>query len=148
MKRKWNAPLWLGFVFALAGFLSYEFFIQFPVTRDFPWANFLLFAIGAIFLTVGLKRAYRSPEIYRGKVFGSIFALVGVLVFAFFSFIIFYMLKQLPASSGAPQVGQKAHDFTLPDQDGKMVTLADLIAPRDASGKPAFALLIFYRGFW
>lgn len=141
--------LWVGFLFSLAGFLTYEFFIQFPVTRDFPWANFLLFAIGAIFLIVGLRRAYRAPQTYRGKVFGSIFGVVSVLVFAFFSFIIFYMLKQLPAPSPrTPQVGQKAHDFTLPDQDGKTIALADLIAPKDASGKPGFALLIFYRGFW
>ncbi|HJT82066.1 MAG TPA: hypothetical protein VJ719_12795 [Chthoniobacterales bacterium] len=149
MKRKWNAPLWLGFLFALAGFLTYEFFIQFPVTRDFPWANFLLFAIGGLFLFIGLKRAYREPAIYRGKIFGSIFAFVSVLALVFFSFIIFFTLKQLPpASPGTPQVGQKAHDFRLPDQDGKLIGLTDLIAPNSANGKPGFALLIFYRGFW
>jgi hypothetical protein len=148
MKRKWNAPLWLGLFLALAGFLSYQFFIQFPLTRDFPWANFLLFAIGGIFLVVGLKRAYCSPEIYRGKIFGSIFAVLSVLLFAFFSCIIFYMLKQLPASAGVPHVGEKAHDFTLPDQDGKLTALSDLVASKNGSGKPGFALLIFYRGFW
>jgi hypothetical protein len=149
VKRRWNWPLWLGFFCALTGLLTYGFFIRFPITRDFPWANFLLLAISAVFLTVGLKRAYRAPETYRGRVFGSIFAVVSVLIFAFFSFIVFYLLKQLPAKSpGVPQVGQKAHDFTLPDQDGNMIGLADLTAPKDPGGKSGFALLIFYRGFW
>jgi len=47
VKRKWNWPLWVGFVVAVAGLFSYEFFIQFPITRDFPWATLLLFGIGA-----------------------------------------------------------------------------------------------------
>jgi hypothetical protein len=42
MKRKWNCPIWVGFVVAVGGLFSYEFFAQFPITRDFPWANLLL----------------------------------------------------------------------------------------------------------
>ena len=38
MKRKWNWPIWAGFVVAVAGLVSYDFFAQFPITRDFPWA--------------------------------------------------------------------------------------------------------------
>lgn len=146
MKRSWNLFLWLGFLFSLAGFFSYLFFIQFPVTRDFPWANFVIFAVSAVFLVAGLRRAFRSPDTYRGKIFGSIFAALGLLVFGFFSYIVFHELYQLPASTGAPTVGQKAPDFTLPDQDNNPVPLADLISGRE--GKPRTALLIFYRGFW
>ena len=148
MKRNWNWSLWIGFLFVLAGFLSYTFFVQFPVTRDFPWANFLLFAMGGILLLRGLLRAFAKRERYRGLVFGPILAGLSVLVFAFFSYIIFYELKQLPASLGAPRLGQKAPDFTLPDQDGKQVALADLISSSGTGGKPGGALLIFYRGFW
>lgn len=148
MKRSWNWSLWLGFVFVLAGFLSYTFFVQFPITRDMPWANFLLLAIGAFLLAIGLKRASGQPDIYRGKVFGSIFAALGLLVIAFFSWLVFYELKQLPPSPGAPRVGQKAPDFTLPDQDGKPVALSDLISSKSPTGKPGAAMLIFYRGFW
>src|SRR5439155_21539532 len=36
MKRKWNWPIWLGFIVAVGGLLSYEFFARFPITRDFP----------------------------------------------------------------------------------------------------------------
>jgi hypothetical protein len=143
MKRSWNWPLWMGFLLTTAGLFSYAFLAQFPVTRDFPWANFLMFAIGGLLLAVGLMRAFGKPQLYRGKVFGTIFAVLSLLVFVFFSYIFFYELKQVPASMGAPRVGQKAPDFTLPDQDGKPIALADLIA---APGKGA--VLIFYRGFW
>ena len=33
--RKWNWPIWVGFFVALGGLFSYEFFVRFPITRDF-----------------------------------------------------------------------------------------------------------------
>jgi hypothetical protein len=36
MTRKWNWPIWPGFLVAVGGLVSYEFFAQFPITRDFP----------------------------------------------------------------------------------------------------------------
>ena len=142
MKRKWNWPIWIGFVVAVGGLFSYEFFAQFPITRDFPWANLLLFGIGAALLIGGLFRAFGRPQRYRGKVFGLIFSAIAFLFFAFFCYGIFYMLRQVPSSSGAPHVGQKAPDFILLDQNGKPVGLGDLL-----SGSRA-VVLIFYRGFW
>jgi hypothetical protein len=145
MKQRWNWPIWVGFVVAIAGLFSYEFFARFPITRDFPWANFLLFGIGLALLVVGLFRAFGRPQIYRGKIFGSIFAAMAVLFVAFFSYVIFYVLHQVPASAGAPRVGQRAPDFLLLDQNGKPVGLGDLL--RGPSG-PKPVALIFYRGFW
>jgi hypothetical protein len=142
MKRKWNWPIWVGFVVVVAGLFSYEFFARFSITRDFPWANFLLFGIGVALLLVDLFRAFGRPQVYRGKIFGSIFAVIAVLVVAFFSYEIFYVLRQVPASVGAPRVGQKAPDFILLDQNGKPVGLGDLLS--DTKG----VVLIFYRGFW
>ncbi len=141
-KRSWNWWLWLGFFFALTGFLSYTFFAQFPITRDFPWANLLLFAAGGICLVVGLFRAFGKPQVYRGKIFGPILVTLAILMFGLFSYVLFYELRQVPPSTGAPRVGQKAPEFTLSDQDGKDVSLRDL-----ASRSKAVAL-IFYRGFW
>lgn len=141
MKRKWNWALWVGFVCAVAGFISYKFFIQFPITRDFPWANLTIFAIGGILFVLGLVRAFGRPQLYRGKVFGSIFTMIALSAFAFFAYIAFYLLRQVPPSTGAPHVGQKAPEFTLPDQNGKPTALADLVSGRAA-------LLIFYRGHW
>src|SRR4029079_4209797 len=99
MKRKWNWPIWVGFVVAVAGLFSYEFFAQFPITRDFPWANFLLFVFGAGLLIFGLFRAFGRPQAYRGKIVGSIFATIAVIVVALFSYEIFYALRQVPASA-------------------------------------------------
>lgn len=141
MKRKWNWSLWVGFVVAVGGVFSYEFFAQFPITRDFPWANLLLFGIGAILLLIGLFRAFGRPQLYRGKAFGSTFVVLSFALFAFFAYEIFYVLKQVPLSAQAPRVGEKAPEFTLPDQSGKQVTLADLLSPNGA-------VLIFYRGHW
>jgi hypothetical protein len=141
-KKSWNWSLWIGFLFVLAGFFSYTFFAQFPITRDFPWANLLLFAAGGILLVLGLFRALGKPKVYRGKIFGPILAALGILMFGFFSYVFFYQLRQVPRSTGAPRVGQEAPEFTLSDQDGKDVFLRDLV-----TGSKAVAL-IFYRGFW
>ncbi len=46
--RRFNWPIWAGFLLSLIAFASYFFvFVWFPVTRDFPWANLLLFALAA-----------------------------------------------------------------------------------------------------
>jgi drug/metabolite transporter (DMT)-like permease len=143
MKRKWNWPLWIGFLFVLGALFSYSFFFaRFPATRDFPWANLLLFAVGGSWLAVGLVHAFGKPKVYRGKIFGSILSVLSVLMFGLFSYVIFYGLRQVPASTAAPRVGQKAPEFTLPDQNDKRVTLTDLVSNSKAT------LLIFYRGFW
>ena len=142
MKRKWNWPLWVGIAVAVGGLFSYEFFARYPITRDFPWANLLLFGIGSALLIVGLFRAFGRPQLYRGKIFGSIFTAITLFFFAFFSYAIFYVLRQVPLSAHAPRVGEKAPEFTLVDQNGRSVALADLL-----SGSRA-GVLIFYRGFW
>jgi hypothetical protein len=142
-KRSWNLSLWFGFLFVLTGFLTYiPFFARFPITRDFPWANLVLFCVGAVLLLVGLARAFGKPRVYRGKIFGSILLALSALMIGFFCYVFFYQLRQLPPSTGAPRVGQKAPGFTLPGENGKPVTLADLL-----SGSKA-VVLIFYRGFW
>jgi predicted acyltransferase len=142
MKRRWNWPIWAGFVVVVTGLFSYVFFARFPITRNFPWANFLLFGIGIALLLVGLFRAFGRPQVYRGKIFGSIFAAIAALVVALFSYEFLYVLRQVPASAGAPHVGQKAPDFFLLDQNGRPVGLGDLLS--NSRG----VVLIFYRGFW
>ena len=93
-------------------------------------------------------RLLEDPTPTAAEVFGSIFALLSLCLFAFFSFLFFHVLKQLPESKDAPRVGQKAPDFALPDQDNHAVSLTDLISSSSPGQKPGAALLIFYRGFW
>src|SRR2546428_3279333 len=151
MKRCWNLSLWAGFLLVVAGVLSYiPIFALFPITRDFPWANLLLFLAGGVLLGRGLLRAFRQPELYRGKILGSILIALSVAVVSLFVFGVFYEFRQVPASAAAPRVGQKAPDFTLPDQNGKPVTLAELLSspPGAGSARANGVLLIFYRGYW
>ena len=150
MKRKWNLLPLAGFLVSLVAFLSYFFFFAlFPVTRDFPWANLLLFAVALAVLARGLKRAYRQPELYRGKISGPVLAVLSVAALGLFLFYNFSFSKQLPGSKQAPRVGQKAPDFTLPDKDSRPVTLAKLWEGDAEIGRPGgWVLLVFYRGYW
>lgn len=159
MKRSWNPLLWAGFALVFVGILSYPtFFIRFPATRDFPWANLLLLALAAYLLAAGVRRAFRRTQEYRGKVTGTILASLSVLLVGFFFEQIFYVSRQMPAALGAPRVGQVAPDFTLSDTSGAAVTLSGLLnspfstndwpAKGDPRDKTAAAVLIFYRGYW
>src|SRR5687768_7382683 len=69
--RRINWPLWLGFVLSLAAFFTYfSVFIWFPLTRDFPWANLLIFAIALVFIFIGVRRGFASdrPHPTRSKI--------------------------------------------------------------------------------
>src|SRR5258706_4849410 len=124
MKKDRNWRMWAGFLLVLTGALSsIPIFAQFPVTRDFPWANLLLFASGGGVLGAGLVRAFRQPQLFRGRFLGPIFALLSVAMVSLFVYGIFYEARRLPASGAAPRAGQKAPDFALTDQNGKSVTL-------------------------
>jgi hypothetical protein len=143
VKRRHNILLWAGFVIVLLAVGTYiPIFAVYPATRDVPWVNYLLFAAGGGLLVLGLRRAFRQPEIYRGKVLGSILAGLSMLLFALFCFVIFYLSKVIPASETAVRVGQSAPDFTLANWDGKQVSLSNAVKNNRA------VVLIFYRGYW
>jgi hypothetical protein len=123
--------------------LSYiPVFSRFPVTRDFPWANLLLFLASGCLLAIGLYRAFAQPGKYRGKISGPVLSALSLAIFGLFCFGIFYEARNLPSTQTAVRVGQKAPDFSLAGIDGKPVTLSQL-----SQGKRA-VLLIFYRGYW
>ena len=71
-----------------------------------------------------------------------VLAAIGLFFFAFFSYEIFYVVRQVPLSAHAPRLGEQAPDFLLLDQNAMPVGLGDLL-----SGSKA-VVLIFYRGFW
>jgi hypothetical protein len=147
--RSFNWTVWAGFLLSLAAFFSYFFvFVRFPVTRDFPWANLLLFAVAAALLLVGVRRSFAPERRLRSKVAGVVAATLSVAVFGFFVFSTFIMSRRLPAASGAPQVGQKAPEFSLADTDGKPVSLSELLSTPVNGKAPKGVLLVFYRGYW
>ena len=147
--QRFNWPIWTGLVLSLIALLSYPFvFVNWPITRDFPWANLLLFGIAAVLLFVGVRRAF-SPDRKRiSKIAASVLATFSVLVLAFFVFSFFIASRWLPPSSGAPRLGQKAPDFTLADTNNRQVSLSSLLS-EPINGKAARGvLMIFYRGYW
>src|SRR5260370_23766341 len=94
IKRCWNLSLWAGFLLVVAGVLSYiPIFALFPITRDFPWANLLLFLAVGVFLGPALLRPSQDAGIHLCQIFRSILtppplALVGFVLFRVFSHII------------------------------------------------------------
>lgn len=141
--RRRNWYILAGLLLNLFAFISYfTFFYRFPITRDLPWVNLLLFAFGLGIAGAAVSRAFRRPEIYRGRVLGSIAALLGLAIAGVFVWFAFVFARDLPAAASAPKVGSPAPEFTLQDVNGKPVSLADLRAGRN------WVLLVFYRGYW
>src|SRR5204863_10210844 len=128
VKRRWNISSWAGFAIVLVALGSYiPLFTLFPVTRDVPWANYLLFLLGGGGLAAGIRRAFRDPEHYRGKISGSILGVLSVLLVGFFVVSILYFGKQIPSAQSALRIGQPAPPFTLMDTAGKRVASSDLL---------------------
>jgi hypothetical protein len=151
MKRNWNWLIWVGALVVIAGVVSYlAYFIRFAALRDFPWVNLPMIAIGLAMIGVGLARAFREPARYRGKIFGSIVGVLMVGFAALFCYGIFVSAREMPASKNAPQVGQIAPDFTLPDSQNRPVKLSGVLSEPFApgGGQTAGVVLIFYRGYW
>src|SRR5258706_9094038 len=150
-QRRRNWHLWVGFLLIILGVLSYFLvFARYPVTRDTPWANYLILAAGIGFMISGLRRAYGQSQQYRGKIAGPILAVLSFTTVGFFCFLIFYATKQMPKAAGAPRAWEKAPAFFLTPANKKKGSLARLMTmplPK-YSTPPKGVLLVFYRGYW
>ena len=150
--RNWYSLM--GFLLSVVAFASYLlFFARFPVTRDLPWATALLFLAALALAFAGLRRTFARREIHTGRISALCLAVLSLLVAGGFTFFVAHASRQLPASQGAPQIGRKAPDFSLPDIHNQPVSLAELLTqPLTAQGGPAApprgVLLVFYRGYW
>jgi len=147
-RRRRNWHLWVGFLLSILGVLSYFLvFARYPVTRDTPWANYLILAAGIGFMISGLRRAYAQSQQYRGKIVGLILAVLSFTTVGFFCFLIFYATKQMPKAPDAPRVGQKAPEFVLTDANNKEVSLASLMTvPLPNSYTPPKGVFWFFTG--
>jgi len=142
-----NPALSLGLLIAVSAILcNFIFFLNPPAQSLIPWLSLLLGIIGLLFTALGVKNLIQQPRTPGARVFGSLVALISLLLSAgIISF--FFLARAVPPSTDSPQVGQKAPDFTLPDTHNAPVSLTQLFAP-SATPAPRAVLLIFYRGYW
>ena len=157
VERRPNRAPWLSFLFALIAIaLNVLTFMTLRGTQVILWLSFLCGLLAVIYGIVGMGRAFGRSHVFGGKVTSSIFSALALLVCALMVFV-WYHARALPGSAGAPRVGEQAPDFTLPDTQGRSVSLAQLLGHADSAGTnqpgastpaPKAVLLIFYRGYW
>lgn len=149
-ERQSNRMPWVAFLLMLGAIaLNVGFFIGSPAQRALPWLSLLLGVAALLAAAIRVKRAFGHPQVYGGKVSSSIFAFLAIVVCAFLT-LGWFQARSLPPSTGAPQVGQTAPDFTLADTHGNNVSLAQLLKQGGVGGgaPPKAVLLVFYRGYW
>jgi hypothetical protein len=146
-QKQSSTMLWLGLAILLLAILSnlLSFFNLSPALL--PWVILILPILALIFLLIGVVRAFRQAQVYKGKIWGSIVAVLAVLIVAA-STLFFVGARKLPRSGGAPQVGQRVPDFTLLDTTGQPTSLAQLFSASADAPPPKAVLLVFYRGYW
>ncbi len=148
-KKYWNWQLWIGFSLSLLALLIYILLLQ--QTRSIFWGSLLLFIISALLIISGLRRAFGQPQAYRGKVAGPVLTLLSVILLGIFGWGSYLASKLFARGLHAPQVGQKAPDFSIVDDHGNPATLAQLLSatmPHASASVPKGVLLVFYRGYW
>ncbi len=124
------------------------FFLNVPGQSAIPWLSLLLSVIGLALLVLGLARAFVQSQVYRGKISGAILGVVSLLAFGL-GIYSFHHARDMPVSSGAPRVGDKAPEFSLADTSGTSVQLSQLLSTAlHDSSRPKAVLLVFYRGYW
>ena len=130
---KRNPAAWVGPLVALIGLVTYfTVAVRFPDLRDSAIVNLLLVIGGAAIAVWGLVRK-RNWKSWIGFGVASFFSLL-------FCWYIFVYSSDLPAPDTAPAVGAAAPPLELPDQSGRMLSLASYSGQR--------VLVVFYRGYW
>jgi hypothetical protein len=141
--NRFNWQIVVGFLLSLFAFASGPMiFSQRSISTDSRWLSIALFVVAAIFMTVGLRRAFAAGRGTLSKIAAAILTLACSLIFGLFLYFAFFLATSLPKSAGAPQVGQKAPDFRLADAGGAQVSLTETLT------KQKGVLLVFYRGYW
>ncbi len=147
--RRSRSALWIGLLITLLGALSNGLYLVNPPAQVLlPWINLLVPIVGLIVVGIGIWRALVRSQAYGGKILGPALAAICIVLVGGSTFL-FVHARDIPTSSAASRVGQKAPAFTLQDSDGKAVSLSELFSsPGPDSGSPKAVLLIFYRGHW
>lgn len=120
-----------GFLAALAGPPLDLLLLDSPFARATSLPTFILMAGG---VGLGIAAVRRDPRRRIKALAGASILLLGLFLYAFF------VLFRVPADTGLSTF-EKAPDFTLPDQTGAAVCLAEVC-------RAGPVLLVFYRGHW
>lgn len=147
----WNWPLWAPFSLNIGTLVAYAYVVN--ETRAVVLLALLLVAAAAVLLVWKLKRTFRETELHRGKLAGYALTTIGVLIIGLLGFVVYQASRGFPGAKNAPQIGQRAPEFSLVDANGNTFTLAQLLStPITNSGSTRRAtkgvLLVFYRGYW
>ena len=140
-ERRRNHLLWLGPLLTAGAAISYfTYFARFPALRDFPWVNLPLVLAGEALSAIGLWRPWARRPIYRGRLLGALGLAGSSLLASAFVLYVFVISTWMPAPSARALALDIAPDFTLEDQAGRPVHLADFRGRK--------VILTFYRGYW
>ena len=154
-ERRRNGAPWLALLFILVAIgLNAATFMTARGTLAILWLGLAAGLVALVYSVIGIKRAFGRPQIFGGKVSSLMFGVLALLVCGLMAFS-WFGARTLPASAGAPHVGQKAPEFTLADTQGNKISLSQLLghgnsttAVTTAGATPKAVLLIFYRGYW
>jgi AhpC/TSA family len=130
MRSGWLAVLSL--LISVGAVAVYSQLLRVPAVRNHPEGYVAAFAIAATIaaLAVALGRRWYGWATL-------VLSLVLLLGSATFNFV----LARIPDARTTLRVGERPAEFTLPDADGRPVSLADY-----RGQKPV--VLVFYRGYW
>jgi cytochrome oxidase Cu insertion factor (SCO1/SenC/PrrC family) len=130
MRSGWLAVLSL--LISVGAVAVYSQLLRVPAVRNHPEGYVAAFAIAATIaaLAVALGRRWYG----WATLVLSLVLLLGSATFNFF-------LARIPDARTTLRVGEPPAEFTLPDADGRPVSLADY-----RGQKPV--VLVFYRGYW
>ncbi len=144
--NRFNWQIWIAAPLGVATFVSYPLvFARWPITRDVPWVNGLMFVLTGLLMFSGIRRAFARGRGVLSKV--AAVPLAALTLFGLSSFVMAFVLPQhLTSSQRAPRIGQRAPEFTLADTDNRSVSLADLLSSPVNGRAPKAVLLIFQMG--
>ena len=145
MPRRRNWLAWLGLGLGLLAVLAYFAGIilrvgpRAPALRDTAVLHLALIGVALGVSAVAIRRALGRAATHRGRVLAPLLGVLNLAVAVFF-ILMLSRFSVLPPAPNAPQVGQAAPAFSLTDDRGTPIQLADLRGQN--------VLLVFYRGHW
>ena len=133
MRSSWSLAV-LSIVVAVGAIAAYGRFLTVAMVRNHPEGYLVAFALATVIAVLGVARGRgRRWPAWAALGLSSLLLVGG----AWFNFVI----ARVPDAPTALRVGERPPDYTLPDADGRPVSLADY-----RGKKPV--VMIFYRGYW